>query len=148
MFPAPAGIRDPRARVGLKSLDPHAERGEAERRFDEVERDVNLMPPPEGAEPRVPRPAVDEIGAFRGRRHPAPRPETLRERDEPHHTGAAERRERQERDSLVPLYFLRKARSPTGNRLGVLQVVGADLVAPSHEKKCGHDGGDVNGLHD
>jgi hypothetical protein len=31
--------------------------------------------------------------------------------------------------------------------LRFIQLVAADLVAPSHEKKSGHDGRDVDSLH-
>ena len=37
---------------------------------------------------------------------------------------------------------------PPRGYLGKLQVMRADLVTPSHEKKGGHDGSDIDGLHD
>ena len=69
----------------LPPLDPQPERREAEGYLDEIKGDVSFMPPPEGVKARVFRSAVYQIKLFSSRGHARPRPEILRERDEPHH---------------------------------------------------------------
>lgn len=74
----------PEVRVPPPPLDPQPERREAECHLQEVERDVRLMPAPEGLKPRVPRITINQIEVCRDRGHAGSRPEILRERDEPH----------------------------------------------------------------